>query len=179
MESAPLSAHPRGPSLFSLYSLSPPPPTSLLLHRTHCLWVHESLHFILPNSQLTTNPTTASTPPTFSFYYHDNTQWGEQEGEEKSGGTRKRWTRGRERGTLTSASIFKKGDDHRSGGLPWPARAQNQQQTASQTNNIKEICFIMSNALQKGSDNVYFSSCNCSCWTVNRNSATVGIFRLK
>lgn len=76
-------------------------------------------------------------PPTFSFYYHDNTQWGVQEGEEKSGGTRKRWTRGRERGALTSASIFKKGDDHRSTGLLWPTRAQNQQQTASQTKKKK------------------------------------------
>lgn len=53
---------PRAP-LFSPCTLSPPPPTTLLLHRTHCLWVHESLHFILPNSQLTTNPTTASIPP--------------------------------------------------------------------------------------------------------------------
>lgn len=43
--------------------LSPLPPTSLLLHRTHCLWVHKSLHFTMPNSQLTTNPTTASIPP--------------------------------------------------------------------------------------------------------------------
>lgn len=58
------SLTPGAPSLFSFYSSrssSPPcPSTSLLLHRTLCLWVHESLHFTIPNSQLTTNPTTAS-----------------------------------------------------------------------------------------------------------------------
>lgn len=167
---------PRAP-LFSPCTLShpPPPTTTLLLQRTHCLWVHESLHFTMPNSQLTTNPTTASPPPPPLAFITMTTHNEESKRERKRAEARKkRWTRGRERGALTSASICKKGTDHSSGGLPWPTRVQNQQQTASQTE--KKVCFNLSSTLQNGFlYNVYFSrikeGINCSCWIANGNSA--------
>lgn len=84
-----------------------------------------------PHNRLYPTPT----PPPLAFItMTTHNEESKRERRQESGGTRKRWTRGRERGVLTSASIFKKGDDHRSGGLPWPTRAQNQQQTVSQTN---------------------------------------------
>lgn len=117
---------PRAP-LFSPCTLSHPHPLPPFCSTAHT--VYECMNRSIsscptPSSLPTPQPLLPPAPhTTFSFYYHDNTQWGEPEGEEKSRGTRKRWTRGRERGALTSASIFKKVDDRRSGGLPWPTKS--------------------------------------------------------